>query len=201
MRGDAGPGVVILGGLKIGFVNQGKRSNANRKSEQPLKLKRMQLQNVMWQTVDSKPFLRDSLSRVILKEVLDPEIQQHVDSCQACLLPYLAFLSVAEDFPLCECCKIDCQVSSINFIRFFKMILFYIGIQLIYSVLLVSNVQHVESVTQYLFFFRFFSHMGHYRILSRVPYAIQQVLICRSFSLITFPLPPQEKEKHLQHII
>ena len=29
----------------------------------------------------------------------------------------------------------------------------------------------------YLFFFRFFSHIGHYRVLSSVPCAIQQVLI------------------------
>ena len=29
----------------------------------------------------------------------------------------------------------------------------------------------------YLFFFRFFSHLGYYRILSRVPCAIQEVLV------------------------
>ena len=29
----------------------------------------------------------------------------------------------------------------------------------------------------YLFFFRFFSHLGYHRILSRVPCAIQEVLV------------------------
>ena len=29
----------------------------------------------------------------------------------------------------------------------------------------------------YTFFFRFSSHIGYYRILSRIPYAIQEVLI------------------------
>ena len=33
----------------------------------------------------------------------------------------------------------------------------------------------------YPLFFRFFSHIGHYRVLSRVPCAIQQVLICYLF--------------------
>ena len=32
-----------------------------------------------------------------------------------------------------------------------------------------------------LLFFRFFSHIGHYRVLRRVPYAIQQVLISYLF--------------------
>ena len=45
--------------------------------------------------------------------------------------------------------------------------------------LLVSAVQQSESVIHYIYplFFRFFSHIGHYRVLSRVPCAIQQVLI------------------------
>ena len=29
----------------------------------------------------------------------------------------------------------------------------------------------------YLFFFRFFSHIAYYRVLSRVPYAVQEVLV------------------------
>ena len=32
-------------------------------------------------------------------------------------------------------------------------------------------------VYMYTLFFRFFSHLGHYRGLSRVPCAVQQVLI------------------------
>lgn len=57
----------------------------------------------------------------------------------------------------------------------------FIGVRLIYNVVLVSAIPsdsliHVLSwPTQYinLLFFRFFSHIGHYRILSGVPYAIQ----------------------------
>ena len=33
----------------------------------------------------------------------------------------------------------------------------------------------------YPLFFRFFSHIGHYRVLSRAPYAIQQILITISY--------------------
>ena len=57
------------------------------------------------------------------------------------------------------------------------------GVELIYNVVLVSGVQQSESVkhihrsTLFFFFLRFFSHIGHYRVLSRVPCAIQQVLI------------------------
>ena len=53
----------------------------------------------------------------------------------------------------------------------------------------------------YPLFFRFFSHIGHHRILSRVPCAIQQVLISCLFyiqqcvyvtpSLPIHPLPPR----------
>ena len=47
---------------------------------------------------------------------------------------------------------------------------------MIYNVMLVSGVQQNDSVIHihiYPFFFRFFSHIGYYRILSRVPCAIQ----------------------------
>ena len=36
-------------------------------------------------------------------------------------------------------------------------------------------------ICTYPLFFRLFSHIGHYRALSRVPCAIQQVLICYLF--------------------
>ena len=39
----------------------------------------------------------------------------------------------------------------------------------------------------YLFFFKFFSHLGYYRILSRVPCAMQQVLVI-TFILFSFYL-------------
>ena len=50
-----------------------------------------------------------------------------------------------------------------------------------YNVVLVSGVQQSESVIHiyivdiypYLLFFSFFSHIGHYRVLSRVLCAIQ----------------------------
>ena len=53
----------------------------------------------------------------------------------------------------------------------------------------------------YLFFFRFFSPISYYRILSRVPCAIQQVLVVYRFhvqqcvyvnpKLLIYPCPPQ----------
>jgi len=56
---------------------------------------------------------------------------------------------------------------------------------LIYNVVLVSGVQQSESITHthththiyiYTLFFRFFSHIGHYRVLTGVPCAIQEVI-------------------------
>ena len=44
----------------------------------------------------------------------------------------------------------------------------------------------------YPFFFRFFSHIGHYRILRRVPCAIQQVLVGYLFYRL---------ESHAQNIL
>ena len=45
------------------------------------------------------------------------------------------------------------------------------GVRLIYNVVLVSDVHKVIQlyIHIYSFFFRFFSHIGYYRILSRVP--------------------------------
>ena len=68
------------------------------------------------------------------------------------------------------------------FLPFFKSI--FIGIQLIYSVVLASVIQQCESVIHiYAYFhsFRFFSHIGHYGVLIKVPCAIQQVLISYLF--------------------
>ena len=51
---------------------------------------------------------------------------------------------------------------------------------MIYNVVLVPNVQQSDSVGyvcmcvyMYIFFFRFFSIIGYYKILNIVPYAIQ----------------------------
>ena len=50
----------------------------------------------------------------------------------------------------------------------------FIEIQLIYNVVLVSGLQQSDSVICICtFFFRFFSIIGYYKILSRVPCAIQ----------------------------
>ena len=56
---------------------------------------------------------------------------------------------------------------------------------MISNVVLVSGVQQSELVIHIhistVFFLRFFSHIGHYRVLSRVACAIQQVLISYLF--------------------
>ena len=44
---------------------------------------------------------------------------------------------------------------------------------MIHNVLLVSGVDKVSQLYIYPLFFRFYSHVGHYRVLNRVPYAIQ----------------------------
>ena len=51
----------------------------------------------------------------------------------------------------------------------------FIGLQLIYNVVLASGVQQCDSVIHIHIFilFRFFSHVGYHRTLSRVPCAIQ----------------------------
>ena len=51
-----------------------------------------------------------------------------------------------------------------------------IEVYLIYDVVFISGIQHSDSVL-YVFFFRFFSLIGYYKILSRVPCAMQQDLV------------------------
>ena len=46
-----------------------------------------------------------------------------------------------------------------------------------YNVVLVSGVQQNDSVVHTLLFFRFFSLIGYYKILSRVPCAIEKVFV------------------------
>ena len=49
-----------------------------------------------------------------------------------------------------------------------------IGVQLIYNAVFISGVQHSDSVIHtYILFFRLFSCIGYYKILSTVPCAIQ----------------------------
>ena len=53
-----------------------------------------------------------------------------------------------------------------------------IDVQLIYIVVLISAVQQSDSVVYaYISFFRFFSLIGYYKILSIVPCAIQKILV------------------------
>ena len=60
----------------------------------------------------------------------------------------------------------------------FSFSLFIIDVQLIYNIVLVSSVQQSDSVTHtYMFFFRFFSVIGYYKIWSIVSCAIRQVLV------------------------
>ena len=52
---------------------------------------------------------------------------------------------------------------------FLYFLIIFIGVQLIYNVVLVSGVQQSESVVIYMYplFFRFFSHIGHYGVSNR----------------------------------
>ena len=60
--------------------------------------------------------------------------------------------------------------------RIFKI--YFMEVQLIYNVVLISAVQQSDSVTHiYIFLFVFFSIMVYHRILSTVPCAIQQDLV------------------------
>ena len=55
----------------------------------------------------------------------------------------------------------------------FFFLIFILYWSIIDNVVLVSSVQQNDSVIHYLFFFKFFSHLGHYIILSRVLCSIQ----------------------------
>ena len=59
-------------------------------------------------------------------------------------------------------------------VLYYKKVIF-MGGQLIYNLVLVSGVQQSEAVMHiiYPFFFRLFPHVAYYRILSRVPCAMQ----------------------------
>ena len=77
--------------------------------------------------------------------------------------------------------------------------LFYVGIQLVYNVVLVSSVQQSESVICIFILFRLLSRIDYYIILSRIPCAVHQVLVdflfyiylcmCINPKLLIYPLP------------
>ena len=58
------------------------------------------------------------------------------------------------------------------YIYLFVYLFIYIEVQLIYNVVLVSGVQQ-SQLYKYIFFFRFFSIIGYYKILKIAPCAIQ----------------------------
>ena len=67
--------------------------------------------------------------------------------------------------------------SSLDQIFFF---LFHTGVRLINNVVFILGIQQSDSVLyiyMYLLVFKFFSHLAYYRVLSRVPCAIQWVLV------------------------
>ena len=66
-------------------------------------------------------------------------------------------------------------ISVVSICNYFLKLIF-IGVQF----LLYSTVNQLHTYI-YPLFLRFFSHTGHYRVLSRVPCAIQQVLISYLF--------------------
>ena len=80
--------------------------------------------------------------------------------------------------------SIGFRVFSFSFFSLFKFVKFlnFIKVYLIYNIVLVSGRQHSDSFIQaYLFFFRFFSLIGYYKILSIVPCAIQYVFVSYLF--------------------
>ena len=93
-------------------------------------------------------------------------------------IPHLLHLVITSPQTLLSC---DSFSDFPYFCFFFK---YFIGVSLIFNVVLVSAVQQSESVLHIhiSLFLRFFTHLGHYRVLSRVPYATQQVLL-----IIYFP--------------
>ena len=70
---------------------------------------------------------------------------------------------------------------------------------MIYNVVLVSGVQQVESVMHiHIYSLRFVSDIGHYKVVSRVPCAIQEVLISYLFYIWGFPGGTSGKEPACQ---
>ena len=56
---------------------------------------------------------------------------------------------------------------------------FFIGVQLIYDIVLVSGVHKVNHLHIYPFYFRFFSHIDYYRVLNRVfCYTVDPYQLC-----------------------
>ena len=77
--------------------------------------------------------------------------------------------------------KFRCKTYRTGFLFVFLFLIF-IGVQVICNVVSVSAVQKSESVIHtHISTHLFFSHLGHYRVLSRVSCATQQILISYLF--------------------
>ena len=73
-----------------------------------------------------------------------------------------------------NCCNHYFQASIISSVWIPFFLFFSLGVQLMYNVVLVSNVQQSESVIHmHLIFLRLFSHKSLYRLLNSVSCAIQ----------------------------
>ena len=78
-------------------------------------------------------------------------------------------------------CQPQSPSLSLHIVYFLKT---SIGVESIYKVVSVSGVQQSSSVIHTListFFFRFFAHIGYYKVLSRVFCAMWQVLVTYLF--------------------
>ena len=108
--------------------------------------------------------------------------------------------AVSEDTDMKKVILVSLQPENKLFIIFFNFQL-YIGVYMIYNVILISGVSQIDLyIYMYLFFFKFLSHIGYQSLLNRVPCAIQQVLVDYTFYIeymlipifqlisITFPL-------------
>ena len=68
--------------------------------------------------------------------------------------------------------------------KFFKIFLSFIELDLICNVVVISAIQQSDSVIHIhisTFFFRFFSHLGYYRMLGGVPCVIQKIPVDHAF--------------------
>ena len=81
-------------------------------------------------------------------------------------------------------------------IVFIHLFYIFIGVQLLYNIVLVSVVQKSKSAVCILIsplFFGFPSHLGHHRALSRVPCSAQYVLISYLFYTYFIHNPPEQE--------
>ena len=133
------------------------------------------------------PKLRVKVTPKICRKtiILSPEFSFRVASYQSpCIFPPGQFClkltsNIKSDF---WSLRTSPHLRSWGSVSLFKKIYIYIGVQLISNVVLVSTVQQNESIIHIATFFKScFSHIGHYRVLSRCLCAIQHVLM--SYSL------------------